>query len=201
MNLAPLRSAPETISPSDAVVLLETSFVHSPNMRETLGLRPALRQAALVCRRGRRRGGAAATRQRSVAQQAPYGGLPAGVCSPLPRRKGSAACLRDIPCGNVVSRWTLVAIALHPGTSRRPNTQADPRHFDGSPNSAQSTNVIQPSRIGLPPLDTCIGFARTSRSLSRPTSPPTVSKGLGPQTRPLSVAWRARRRVAGQVCY
>jgi hypothetical protein len=29
-----------------------------------------------------------------------------GVCSPLPQRRGSAACLRDIPCGNVVSRWT-----------------------------------------------------------------------------------------------
>ena len=36
----------------------------------------------------------------------PLRGLPAGVCSPLPQRKGSAACLRDIPCGNVVSRWT-----------------------------------------------------------------------------------------------
>ena len=28
-----------------------------------------------------------------------------------PQCKGGAACLRDIPCGNVVSRWTLVEMA------------------------------------------------------------------------------------------
>ena len=91
-------------------------FATAPNGRETLGLWPALRQAAPRSRRGRGRGGAAATRQRgsgsrSVARQAPYGGPCGFVLHSLrlhPSGKGGAACLRDIPYGNVVSRWTLV---------------------------------------------------------------------------------------------
>ena len=41
----------------------------------------------------------AATRQRSVAQQAPFGGLPAGVCSPLPQRKGARPAYETFPAG------------------------------------------------------------------------------------------------------
>jgi hypothetical protein len=38
-----------------------------------------------------------AARRRSVAQQAPCGGLATRVCAPLPSLRGGAACLRDIP--------------------------------------------------------------------------------------------------------
>ena len=78
---------------------LSTQASPSTNGRETLDLRSAREQAASRSRRARGRGGATATRPRSVAQQAPCGGLPAGVCSPLPQRKGDAACPRDMPYG------------------------------------------------------------------------------------------------------
>jgi hypothetical protein len=70
----------------------------SNNGRETLGLRPALRQAALVCRRGRGRGGAAATRQRSVAQQAPSGTPSEFVLHSLSER-GARPAYETFPAG------------------------------------------------------------------------------------------------------
>ncbi len=100
-----------------------TSTLTTHNGRETLGLRPALRQAALVCRRGRGRGGASGDQATVGRTTSPFGDS-FGVCSPLPQQKGSAACLGDIPSGNVVSRWTLCAIP--PPMS---NSSPIPRHF------------------------------------------------------------------------
>ena len=96
-----------------------TSTSPSHNGRETLGLRPALRQAAPVCRQRLRRRGASSTRRRGSGFGQSHDKPPSGdslrefVLHSLrlhPSGLGGAACLRDIPCGNVVSRWTLAAI-------------------------------------------------------------------------------------------
>ena len=91
----------------------------SQNGSETLGLRPALRQAALVCRRGRGRGGAAATRQRSVAQQAPSGTPSEFVLHSLSKRGARPAyetfpTRRSSPAGRSVTE----TLRLSPPTKR-----------------------------------------------------------------------------------
>ena len=139
-------------------------FATAPNGRETLGLWPALRQAAPRSRRGRGRGGAAATRQRgsgsrSVARQAPYGGPCGFVLHSLrlhPSGKGGAACLRDIPYGNVVSRWTLCE--MRPPNSGRSawtwpqSARTRPRQSTTRKAASPPQQVTSPSvRLHCPP--------------------------------------------------
>ena len=91
----------------------------SHNGRETLGLRPALRQAAPERRRGR--GGEERQRRgNGRSHNKPLRGLPAGVCSPLPQCKAGAACLRDIPLrGTSSPAGRSVKETLPPSSSRR----------------------------------------------------------------------------------
>jgi hypothetical protein len=106
--------------------------VLSHNGSETLGLRPALRQAAPGRRRGRveRRSDsnqATGLRLRSVGRttgplrgtrcassfSTPYASAPGGIAG--------AACLRDIPFGNEVSRWTFDEMGSCRDSRSKPN--------------------------------------------------------------------------------
>ena len=126
--LPPLRT------PTCATKLIATA----PNGRETLGLRPALRQAAPVCRQRLRRRGASSTRRRGSGFGQSHDKPPSGdslrefVLHSLrlhPSGLGGAACLRDIPCGNVVSRWTLADMRPPNGTpGRGPGSSTSESH-------------------------------------------------------------------------
>ena len=76
----------------------------APNGGETLGLRPALRQAAPEA--DEVEGGRSHSDQATVGRTTSPFGDSFGVCSPLPQHRGGAACLRDMPCGHVVSPLT-----------------------------------------------------------------------------------------------
>ena len=85
---------PPLWTPTSATKLIATA----PNGRETLGLRPALRQAALVCRRGRGRGGASGDQATVGRTTSPFGDS-FGVCSPLPKLLGARPAYETCPAG------------------------------------------------------------------------------------------------------
>jgi hypothetical protein len=111
---------------TNALTMLLT-YLESPSQtgRETLGLRPALRQAAPGRRRGRGRGGARATRQRSVAQQAPSGTPAEFVLHSLnywgrglPPRHALRA--RRLPLDVIRNTPLLLRTSVHPRLLHRP---------------------------------------------------------------------------------
>ena len=115
----PSGRQPNPIAPPKCV-LPEPFSATATNGRETLGLRPALRQAAP----GVDEVGGGEERQRrgnGRSHNRPPSGdsLREFVLHSLGGKAG-AACLRDIPFGNVVSRWTLADIPdsylTHPST-------------------------------------------------------------------------------------
>ena len=73
---------------SNSGLLLHWYGDNAHNGRETLGLRPALRQAALVCRRGRGRGGASGDQATVGRTTSPLRGTPCGSLFSTPSAKG-----------------------------------------------------------------------------------------------------------------